>query len=388
MAHRIFISYRRKDSRSSALLLAKALEARVGAANVFIDVDIRAGARFPEALDAALDGCTALLAIIGPDWLDMRGESGQRRLDDPNDFVRREIARALERAVPVILVRVDGAQLPERDSLPDNMKGMIDHQAVRFTDHEGFRYEFDGLVRDLDRLLVPQASLEVGARRRTQILVAAGLALVAGTVVLLTIGPAWLPKSDPAVPHEPPAPPKAAKTERAPQVEEPTRKSLDGRPSQPDVTGADRASKERQQEREKEKVAAHVAIAPGLRVAHLVVADQRLADTIRSQGSALGPSLRLLTRDENTATATHQLNVRASRQERLHDPQCASGWRFAWHLSFTLTPGPSLGGARTEGSVTGGECYDSRRQDELERDALEAAVGLLVQKLRQVGGDK
>lgn len=387
MAHRIFISYRRDDSRSSALMLAKALEARLGATNVFIDIDIGAGARFPEALDAALDGCTALLAIIGPAWLD-KDESGQRRLDDPKDFVRREIARALERGIPVIPVRVTGAQLPERDSLPDNMKGMVDHQAVRFTDHEGFRYEFDGLVRDLDRLLVPQANREVAASRRTPMWVAGALALAAGTVVLLTVGLAWLPKSVPAVPQEQPAPPKVATTERGPQAVEPPQKSFDGRPSQPDVTVTEGASKEPPRWRENEKVAAHGAVAPELRVARLVVADQRLADMIRSQGSVLGPSLRLLTRDENATLATHQLSVRASPQERLHDPQCASGWRFAWHLSFTLTPGPSLGGARTEGSVTGGECYDSRRQDELERDALEAAVSLLVQKLRQVGGDK
>jgi hypothetical protein len=30
--------------------------------------------------------CDALLAVIGPAWLDMRDEDGNRRLDDPNDF--------------------------------------------------------------------------------------------------------------------------------------------------------------------------------------------------------------------------------------------------------------------------------------------------------------
>jgi hypothetical protein len=30
--------------------------------------------------------CDALLAVIGPAWLDMRDEDGSRRLDDSNDF--------------------------------------------------------------------------------------------------------------------------------------------------------------------------------------------------------------------------------------------------------------------------------------------------------------
>ena len=34
-----------------------------------------------------VEGCAALLALIAPDWLDVRGADGSRRLDDPHDFV-------------------------------------------------------------------------------------------------------------------------------------------------------------------------------------------------------------------------------------------------------------------------------------------------------------
>jgi hypothetical protein len=53
------------------------------------------------------------LAMIGPDWLDVRDEHGDRRLDNPN-FVRIEIATALRRNTPIPIL-VEGAKVPEAD---------------------------------------------------------------------------------------------------------------------------------------------------------------------------------------------------------------------------------------------------------------------------------
>ena len=61
-----------------------------------------------------------LLAVIGPHWL-AAGQDGQRRLDDPADFVRLEIEAALARGVRVIPVLVDGAQLPRPEQLPASL---------------------------------------------------------------------------------------------------------------------------------------------------------------------------------------------------------------------------------------------------------------------------
>ena len=83
MARKIFVNYRRDDSGAHALAVAQFLEREFGAANVFIDVDrIRAGQEFPVVLKQKLDECRALVAVIGPRWLTVVNERGERRIDD------------------------------------------------------------------------------------------------------------------------------------------------------------------------------------------------------------------------------------------------------------------------------------------------------------------
>jgi TIR domain len=95
---RVFISYRRQESSGLAGRLYDWLAARFGNDQVFMDVDtIALGVDFAEVITQAVSTCQVLLAVIGPRWLDLTDENGQRRLDDPNDIVRLEIAAALER---------------------------------------------------------------------------------------------------------------------------------------------------------------------------------------------------------------------------------------------------------------------------------------------------
>ena len=102
---RIFISYRRADTSGHAGRLYEALEKRYGADQVFMDIDtIRPGADFTEVLDVALDQTHVLLALIGRVWIDHTGPHGQRRLDSQDDFVRRELERALAREITIIPV--------------------------------------------------------------------------------------------------------------------------------------------------------------------------------------------------------------------------------------------------------------------------------------------
>src|SRR5262245_66523011 len=66
--------------------------------------------------------CGVLLAVIGSNWLDARDEHGNRRLDNPNDFVRIEIAAALQRNIPVIPILLEGARIPKATELPEDLK--------------------------------------------------------------------------------------------------------------------------------------------------------------------------------------------------------------------------------------------------------------------------
>jgi hypothetical protein len=155
MPQKIFISYRREDAGANALGVSQYLEKEFGRKSVFIDVDMRAGAKFPAVLEERLAECKVMLVLIGPEWLAFRDEQGQRRIDLPDDWVRLEIAQALKRDITVIPIRVNNALLPSREKLPEDIRGLLDHQAVSLT-LAGFRHEMSGLVRDIRAIPSPR----------------------------------------------------------------------------------------------------------------------------------------------------------------------------------------------------------------------------------------
>jgi hypothetical protein len=153
MSQRIFISYRRDDSRGYAGRLQGDLSRRYTEEHVFRDVEIPPGADFGEYITGLVDKCNVVLAIIGPRWLDARDREGERRIDDPQDWVRLEIERALARdGVEVIPVLVDGARLPPREELPASLLGLRRRNAFELSDSR-WDYDLDQLGKHLDMLL-------------------------------------------------------------------------------------------------------------------------------------------------------------------------------------------------------------------------------------------
>src|SRR5688572_28515840 len=121
-ASSIFISYRRDDTAGFAGRLYDRLSARFGANRIFIDIDtIGPGVDFVRKIEESVKSSGALLALIGKNWLTAASLSGERRLDDPKDFVRLEIATALEEDLLVIPLLVQGAQIPSAVELPERL---------------------------------------------------------------------------------------------------------------------------------------------------------------------------------------------------------------------------------------------------------------------------
>jgi hypothetical protein len=150
---RIFVNYRRDDSAAHALNVAQYLEGAFGKRNVFLDIDrMRAGQSFPAVLRERLKASKVMLVMIGPNWLDLRDEKGQRRLNDPADWVRLEIVTALQSGVVLIPVLVGGASLPRKADLPPDLQPIVDQHAVIITTN-GFRNEMAGLAKDIRALL-------------------------------------------------------------------------------------------------------------------------------------------------------------------------------------------------------------------------------------------
>jgi hypothetical protein len=93
--------------------LYDALVAHFGSDLVFIDIDsIRAGQNFADVIDKRIAPCSVVFVLIGKGWLKSVDDQGHRRLDDPHDFVRLEIASALAQQIPVIPVLVGDAKMP------------------------------------------------------------------------------------------------------------------------------------------------------------------------------------------------------------------------------------------------------------------------------------
>jgi hypothetical protein len=179
MSRKIFISYRRGDSAASALSIAQYLEHAFGRNNVFIDVDMRAGAKFPEVLEARLAECKVMLVLIGPGWLEAKDEHGRHRLESADDWVRLEISRALKRNIAVIPVLISGAELPPRAALPEELHGLVDHQGTSVS-HSSFRHDMSGLVRDIRSIPHPMAW------RKPAAIAAAVVLLIGGGILAST----------------------------------------------------------------------------------------------------------------------------------------------------------------------------------------------------------
>lgn len=152
----VFISYRRKDSAARCERLSQHLALRFGDDQVFRDLDdLRPGVRWRREIDAALRRAEIVLVIIGPLWL---GPGQRRRLADPDDVLRQEIALALRgtrrKVIPVL---VGGARMPRRDALPSPLRALCDWQACPLRDRK-WRGDVERLVERL-RELVPTLSL-------------------------------------------------------------------------------------------------------------------------------------------------------------------------------------------------------------------------------------
>ena len=141
----IFINYRKDDSRWNSLALYNELQKYFDKEQLFKDFNtILPGSDFVLSIQSALEKCDILLVIIGADWLNIIDETGKRRLDDPDDFVRLEVSTALSRNIQVIPVLMDNTPMPKASELPEDMRNLYRRQ---FVEIDNTRFEDD--VRNL-----------------------------------------------------------------------------------------------------------------------------------------------------------------------------------------------------------------------------------------------
>lgn len=152
-----FISYRRSQNTWQARDIRRELARRYGDASVFMDTSsIDYGESFPDRIASAIRGCSVMLVLIGPHWLEPVARG--RRIDEPQDWVRREIEDGLQRREAVVVpVLLDGALAPADAELPESVKGLALLHAVAVTG--------DDLAADIDKLV---QSVDRGRRRAAE----------------------------------------------------------------------------------------------------------------------------------------------------------------------------------------------------------------------------
>ncbi len=154
---KIFISYRRSDTRHLAGRLSDALRQSQDVDEVFIDVEsIKPGAEFEHEMIAALEASDICLALMGDGW------AAGERIQDPSDAVRLEIQSALAMAesgrLNLTPVLVDGARMPAPESLPAELRPLAKRNG-RPLNHTTFRTDLHDLARGLEIALAPEVTL-------------------------------------------------------------------------------------------------------------------------------------------------------------------------------------------------------------------------------------
>lgn len=128
---KVFVNYRRVDNPDFVERIRDWFMQRYGRDNVFMDFDnIPPFTRFADFIRERVRECDVLVAIIGPQWLNLMQERIQI---DGEDFVRIEIQLALEEKKLIAPICIKGAPLPRREDLPPDLRPLLDYN-VAFLD--------------------------------------------------------------------------------------------------------------------------------------------------------------------------------------------------------------------------------------------------------------
>jgi hypothetical protein len=141
----VFVNYRTHDAEDVAVTIENDLSHRFGSGRIFrASKSLEPGENYPQALLRNARTCRVLVAVIGPHWLDQASD-GRNRLEDTEDWVRREILAAFEAGACVIPVIV-GRTTPRlsEEQLPEALK--------EFAQCHSIRYDYQNAPESLEKL--------------------------------------------------------------------------------------------------------------------------------------------------------------------------------------------------------------------------------------------
>jgi len=147
---KIFISYRRSDSEETTGRIYDRLVEEFGKEAVFRDIDtIPLKRKFADEIREWLQNASVVVVVIGPDWLNALDGNGKRRLDDPEDLVRLEIATALSLGLPIIPVMVRRAVFPRGEDLPESLRALREWNGQAVRPDPDFHADMERLIHQI-----------------------------------------------------------------------------------------------------------------------------------------------------------------------------------------------------------------------------------------------
>ena len=173
--HEIFLSYRSRGGKEVAYMCDRVLSARFGEDSVFLArKSIDPGKDYVDALIQAARSSHVLLALIGEGWLDAPDPSrpGSRALDNPQDWVRREIEEARTSGALVVPLLI-GHRVKQLDPrrLPRSIAELAGCQAMRLELHSlesDLAKLGDRLVRRIPALVTLDEGMRIKPSTRTE----------------------------------------------------------------------------------------------------------------------------------------------------------------------------------------------------------------------------
>jgi tetratricopeptide (TPR) repeat protein len=169
----IFLSYRRADS-ADALCLYPWLIQWYGRERVFWDrKDIHPGETFSDVLENQVRSSKAFVALLGENWLSATDAGGNRRIDSPGDWIRRETLLALQQEILIIPVLAGGTACPPMDDLPHDLRKIAGLQMLSTGDinfHDRLRERLDSVMPTEEKEFVASGEAAIRLQRRASTL--------------------------------------------------------------------------------------------------------------------------------------------------------------------------------------------------------------------------
>lgn len=149
---KIFISYRRSEAEYIAGSLARDLRRHFGEEQIFRDKeDVEGGISWRKKVLDEIDRNVAVLILFSKEWVNVRDENGQRRIDNPDDPLRLEIADAIKDSAKIIPILLENAQMPSAQELPEELRPIAEINALKLRDAE-WQFDLDRICKTLEAI--------------------------------------------------------------------------------------------------------------------------------------------------------------------------------------------------------------------------------------------